>query len=155
MLLQLARHSQATALNFSFFLFLIWSSNRTSCWANQCLAKITDQPVQFLFTMLCVLHSIAQSHRQRKLRQLVIRMKTKLWPFQIVPKKSFLRPVIGNSLGLAISSLMMNARLHETYDFAHKSGSIIVVASGNQENIGSISYCNVYVCIAIIIVVVT
>ena len=50
--------------------------------------------------------------------------------------------IINLSLGLSTFSMMRNARLQESYDYARKSGAIIVAASGNQGNIGSVSLLN-------------
>jgi subtilisin family serine protease len=50
--------------------------------------------------------------------------------------------IINLSLGLSISSLAEYDKLQETYDYALHKGVIIVVAAGNQGNIGSISLIN-------------
>jgi len=50
--------------------------------------------------------------------------------------------IINLSLGLSTSSLMTYSRLQEAYDYARLHGTIIVAASGNQGNIGSISLIN-------------
>jgi subtilisin family serine protease len=47
--------------------------------------------------------------------------------------------IINLSLGLSSSSLMTYPVLQEAYDYARQHGAIIVAASGNQGNIGSIS----------------
>ena len=47
--------------------------------------------------------------------------------------------IINLSLGLSTSSLMTYPKLQEAYDYARQHGAIIVAASGNQGNIGSIS----------------
>jgi subtilisin family serine protease len=47
--------------------------------------------------------------------------------------------IINLSLGLSSSSLMTYPRLQEAYDYARQHGVIIIAASGNQGNIGSIS----------------
>ena len=47
--------------------------------------------------------------------------------------------IINLSLGLSSSSLMTYPKLQEAYDYARQHGTIIVAASGNQGNIGSIS----------------
>jgi subtilisin family serine protease len=47
--------------------------------------------------------------------------------------------IINLSLGLSTSSLIRYSVLQEAYDYARLHGSIIVAASGNQGNIGSIS----------------
>lgn len=47
--------------------------------------------------------------------------------------------IVNLSLGLSTSSLVRNPRLHEAYDYARKFGTIIVAASGNHGNIGSVS----------------
>lgn len=50
--------------------------------------------------------------------------------------------IINLSLGLSTSSLITYPMLQEAYDYARKHGSIIVAASGNQGNIGSMSLLN-------------
>lgn len=50
--------------------------------------------------------------------------------------------IINLSLGLSSSSLITYSRLQEAYDYARLHGTIIVAASGNQGNIGSISLIN-------------
>jgi subtilisin family serine protease len=47
--------------------------------------------------------------------------------------------IINLSLGLSTSSFITYPRLQEAYDYARQQGAIIVAASGNQGNIGSIS----------------
>jgi subtilisin family serine protease len=47
--------------------------------------------------------------------------------------------IINLSLGLSTSSLITYPKLQESYDYARQHGAIIVAASGNQGNIGSIS----------------
>jgi subtilisin family serine protease len=47
--------------------------------------------------------------------------------------------IINLSLGLSTSSLIRYPILQEAYDYARKHGTIIVAATGNQGNIGSIS----------------
>lgn len=47
--------------------------------------------------------------------------------------------IINLSLGLSTSALVTYPKLQEAYDYARKRGAIIVVASGNQGSIGSIS----------------
>ena len=47
--------------------------------------------------------------------------------------------IINLSLGLSTSSLITYPKLQEAYDYARQHGTIIVAASGNQGNIGSIS----------------
>lgn len=46
--------------------------------------------------------------------------------------------IINLSLGLSTSSLMTYPKLQEAYNYSRKHGAIIVAASGNQGNIGSI-----------------
>jgi len=47
--------------------------------------------------------------------------------------------IINLSLGLSMSSLVIYDKLQEAYDYALQRGVVIVVAAGNQGNIGSIS----------------
>ncbi|MGA9168609.1 MAG: S8 family serine peptidase [Nitrososphaeraceae archaeon] len=47
--------------------------------------------------------------------------------------------IVNLSLGLSSSSLIRYSMLQEAYDYARQHGTIIVAASGNQGNIGSIS----------------
>ena len=47
--------------------------------------------------------------------------------------------IINLSLGLSTSSLITYPKLQEAYDYARQHGAIIVAATGNQGNIGSIS----------------
>jgi subtilisin family serine protease len=47
--------------------------------------------------------------------------------------------IINLSLGLSTSSLVTYPELQEAYDYARQHGTIIIAASGNQGNIGSIS----------------
>jgi subtilisin family serine protease len=47
--------------------------------------------------------------------------------------------IINLSLGLSTSSLIRYSVLQEAYDYARLHGSIIIAASGNQGNVGSIS----------------
>jgi subtilisin family serine protease len=50
--------------------------------------------------------------------------------------------VINLSLGLSTSSLTIYDKLQQAYDYALQKGVIIVVAAGNQGNIGNISLIN-------------
>jgi subtilisin family serine protease len=50
--------------------------------------------------------------------------------------------IINLSLGLSTSSLTVYAGLHQAYDYALHRGVIMVVAAGNQGNIGNISLIN-------------
>jgi subtilisin family serine protease len=50
--------------------------------------------------------------------------------------------IINLSLGLSTSSLTIYNELQEAYDYALKKGVIIVVAAGNQGNIGNVSLIN-------------
>jgi subtilisin family serine protease len=50
--------------------------------------------------------------------------------------------IINLSLGLSTSSLIVYDKLQQAYDYALQKGVIIVVAAGNQGNIGNISLIN-------------
>lgn len=50
--------------------------------------------------------------------------------------------IINLSLGLSTSSLTIYNELQEAYDYALKKGVIVVVAAGNQGNIGNVSLIN-------------
>jgi subtilisin family serine protease len=50
--------------------------------------------------------------------------------------------IINLSLGLSTSSMIVYDRLQEAYDYASQKGVIIVVAAGNQGNIGNTSIIN-------------
>jgi subtilisin family serine protease len=50
--------------------------------------------------------------------------------------------ILNLSLGLSTSSLIVYPKLREAYDYALQKGVIIVVAAGNQGNIGNISLIN-------------
>lgn len=50
--------------------------------------------------------------------------------------------VINLSIGLSTSSLVKYRELEDAYDFALRQGVIIVIAAGNQGNIGNISVLN-------------
>jgi subtilisin family serine protease len=50
--------------------------------------------------------------------------------------------IINLSLGSSTSSLITNTRLEESYDYARKSGTIIVAAAGNQGVMGNTSHLN-------------
>jgi subtilisin family serine protease len=50
--------------------------------------------------------------------------------------------IINLSLGLSTSSLVSYPALSEAYEYARRHGTIIIAASGNQGNIGSISLMN-------------
>jgi subtilisin family serine protease len=50
--------------------------------------------------------------------------------------------IINLSLGLSTSALVRYSKLQEVYDYARKHDVIIVVAAGNQGNVGSSSLFN-------------